>query len=128
MNLTPLHDVYHVKPNVTTAGFIGELLHSVAAVHSEHLMTTSYARHMALGDYYTGMPDLVDAFAEACISRGDMTINPVAVTYSSVESLLTTLRNNGSVLHDNLSHPDLTNALEDIMTFISSILYKLRLS
>lgn len=33
--------------------------------HREHLKTTSYARHMALGDFYDAVVDKADAIAEA---------------------------------------------------------------
>lgn len=35
------------------------------AAHREHFRTTSYAQHMALGDFYTALPDAVDALVEA---------------------------------------------------------------
>lgn len=34
-------------------------------VHVFHLQTTSYAQHMALGDLYTGIVDLIDRFIES---------------------------------------------------------------
>ena len=45
-------------------------LYSVAQAHHMHLVTTSYARHMALGEYYTGMPALIDRIAETALSEG----------------------------------------------------------
>jgi hypothetical protein len=50
---------------------IGMLLHSIADFHLFHLLTTDYAAHMALEDYYEGMPELVDAFAEDTLSTFD---------------------------------------------------------
>lgn len=35
------------------------------AAHALHLGTRSYAKHMALGDFYGGIGDLADSFAEA---------------------------------------------------------------
>ena len=32
--------------------------------HCNHLTTTSYAQHVALGDFYEALSDLVDAYAE----------------------------------------------------------------
>ena len=35
------------------------------AAHREHFRTKSYAAHMALGEFYTALPGLVDALVEA---------------------------------------------------------------
>ena len=37
--------------------------------HREHLTTTSYAQHIALGDFYPAVIDLADRLAEACQGR-----------------------------------------------------------
>jgi hypothetical protein len=34
------------------------------AAHREHFRTGSYARHVALGEFYTALPDAVDALVE----------------------------------------------------------------
>lgn len=45
--------------------FISTLFASRTQTHIFHLQTKSYARHMALGEYYDGIVDLVDNLAEA---------------------------------------------------------------
>lgn len=35
------------------------------AAHREHFRTPSYARHMALGEFYAALPDAVDALIES---------------------------------------------------------------
>lgn len=35
------------------------------AAHMAHLTSRSYAQHMALSDFYTGLTDLIDKYAEA---------------------------------------------------------------
>lgn len=35
--------------------------------HIQHLVSESYAEHMALGDFYSGVRDALDAFVEASI-------------------------------------------------------------
>ena len=47
------------------ATFIATLFHSGTNAHFMHLQTDSYARHVALGDYYDEIIDLVDKYAEA---------------------------------------------------------------
>ena len=51
------------------AEFISTLLHSGTVTHFMHLSTDSYAKHVALGEYYPEIIDLVDQFAEAYMGR-----------------------------------------------------------
>jgi len=48
------------------------------AAHREHWKTKSYARHMALGDFYEALPDLVDELVECYQGQfeivGDFTV------------------------------------------------------
>ena len=109
---------------------ITKLLKSVAYVHHEHLTTTSYERHITLQQYYEGMPGVVDTLAEASIARGYPQSFAVQFNPSSFEQLLIDAMAECNSVHKILEKDemwDLTNALEDIMTFISSVQYKLRL-
>ena len=122
--LQPLNQKASETP---VSAYIGALLQSVAVVHSMHLTTTNYARHMALDEYYKDMPELIDAFAEAYIAEGDVVIKPtIGFEYDSAETLLSSLKDAGLVIHGGLC-PSLTNPLEDVLTKISAIQYKLRL-
>ena len=47
------------------ATFVSTLLHSATNAHFQHLMTDSYARHVALAEYYNEIIDLTDKWAEA---------------------------------------------------------------
>ena len=49
----------------SAANFIATLLHSGTNSHFLHLKSRSYAQHVALGEYYSKIIDLVDAWAEA---------------------------------------------------------------
>jgi DNA-binding ferritin-like protein len=40
------------------------------AAHRQHLTTTSFAEHVALGEFYTQVRKDMDAFAEALIAMG----------------------------------------------------------
>lgn len=46
-------------------GIIAILFHSRNVAHKEHLRTSSFAAHMALGSFYTSVIDLADKLAEA---------------------------------------------------------------
>ena len=50
---------------MSCADFIGMLFLARDVTHSAHLNTRSYAKHVALGDFYGGVIDLADKFAEA---------------------------------------------------------------
>ena len=43
---------------------ICRLFHARTAAHMAHLQTTSFAQHKALNDFYDGVVDLADSFAE----------------------------------------------------------------
>ncbi len=45
--------------------FIGMLFLARDVTHSAHLNTRSYAKHVALNEFYDGIIDLADKFAEA---------------------------------------------------------------
>lgn len=47
------------------AEFIGTLFLARDVAHSTHLSTRSFAKHSALGDFYVGIIELADKFAEA---------------------------------------------------------------
>ena len=47
------------------AEFTVNLLHSATVTHLMHLQTKSYSQHVALGDYYDGIVELVDSLVEA---------------------------------------------------------------
>ena len=47
------------------ADFVGMLFLARDVTHSAHLNTRSYAKHVALNEFYDGIIDLADKFAEA---------------------------------------------------------------
>lgn len=49
--------------------FIGVLFLSRDVAHREHLKTTSYSQHKALGHFYSDIEDLLDSLAEAYQGR-----------------------------------------------------------
>lgn len=53
------------KYQKAAANFVATLLHSGTNAHFLHLQSKSYAQHVALGEYYDKIIDLVDAWAEA---------------------------------------------------------------
>ena len=58
--------------NDKVALFASTLLNSATNAHFFHWSTDSYAKHVALGEYYDGIVDAVDAYVEAymgCYSK-----------------------------------------------------------
>lgn len=49
--------------------FVGLVFSSRNEAHKAHLTTNVYARHMALGDFYGAVIDMVDRFAETWAGR-----------------------------------------------------------
>lgn len=125
MELKPLN----VKPTYDpTSLFIGELIASVGIMHAFHLNTRVWSRHKALDEYYKDMPELIDVLAEAYLSNSSNQIEShISEKFLFPEGLLTHLKESGLRIHPLLS-PELTNPLEDVLTFISQIQYKLQFS
>ena len=109
------------------------LLNSVTTGHILHLQSRSYSQHMALGAYYDGIGDLVDAFVEAFQGKyGLLTKYPTSaglmpnveptdyLTYLSDE--VATLRRADGFPQDS----ELQNEVDNIANLINSTLYKLR--
>lgn len=109
------------------------LLNSVTTGHILHLQSRSYSQHMALGAYYDGIGDLVDAFVEAFQGKyGLLTKYPTSaglmpnveptdyLTYLSDE--VATLRRADGFPQDS----ELQNEVDNIANLINSTIYKLK--
>lgn len=107
-------------------------LNTVAKIHYLHLVTDSYARHMALDEFYKEFPDdYLDSVAESALAN-DMTLSYVEVDHMSGDplELLERLYDSGSALSDLLSDKrefrGLLNAIDDSLEFIKLIIYKIK--
>ena len=63
---------------MTCADFVGTLFLARDVAHSVHLNTRSYAKHVALNEFYDSIVDLADKFAEAYQGRHGM-IGPITL-------------------------------------------------
>lgn len=103
------------------------LLNARTAGHIAHLQTKSYAAHMALGDFYSGIGDIADRFAECwmgCYGKGlvfagggPLVLDPIKL----IEGLTTELRD----AHDACDESHLQQILDDGLELCCSTLYKL---
>lgn len=109
--------------------FVSTLLHSATNAHFMHLQTESYAEHVALGEYYDSIVDLVDNFAEAYQGKYDK-----IKTYPDDFHLAKTPQKYLKSLCDFVEEirqelpkdTPLQNIIDEIAQLIDSTLYKLR--
>lgn len=120
------------------AEFIAVLLHAVTATHMLHLLRkgpNAFARHIALGEVYSGLSDLTDELAEAyfgCDDGGLITEYP-SIKFPSfdvdtdpleyVKELYTYVESKRKAMGDE-SH--IQNIVDEIASLISTTIYKLR--
>ena len=103
--------------------FIARLLQGAVTAHLQHLATDSYARHMALGELYEGLPGLVDSLAEAWLGctgqKLDATGDPVAEVQALYEYVETARGKMGTESH-------IQNEVDNVANLLAGTLYKLR--
>ena len=114
------------------ADFVGMLFLARDVTHSVHLNTRSYAKHKALGKFYTGVVDLADSFAEAYQGRhgliGPITLMSAKKTSNVVEFLqdqLAEIDANRYKFCDK-EETSIQNIIDEIVSLYESTLYKLR--
>ena len=110
--------------------FVGILLHSAVITHIMHLQSRSYAEHKALGEYYDGIPDLVDSVAEAIQGCYGELISGYPANYASVTSspldYMNSLKDYVDAVRDSLpQESNIQNEVDAIATLIDSTIYKL---
>lgn len=112
--------------------FFGRLLESVTIAHILHLQQGgpgSFARHMALGDFYEELDDLTDHLIEEYQGCYDL-ITDYQATYAApgdalsfVDELYEYIEENRQEISDD-SH--IQNRIDEICSLISRTKYKLR--
>jgi hypothetical protein len=114
------------------ADFIGTLFLARDVAHSVHLNTRSYAKHVALKEFYEGILDLADSFAEAYQGRHEL-IGPVSLMSAKKTGNITEfLKDSLTDIEDaryevcDKSDTPLQNIIDEIVGQYLSTLYKLR--
>ena len=112
--------------------FVGMLFLARDVTHSAHLNTRSYAKHVALNEFYDGIIDLADKFAEAYQGKygliGPISLMSAKKTNNVVEFLegqvddLTEMRY--KVVEKDCT--PLQNIIDEIFGLYYSTLYKLK--
>ena len=108
------------------------LLHSATVTHIMHWQTESYAAHQALGEYYSEIPELVDAVIEAYQGKTGIILRGFPVETEAYEQMtplaymeyLSQELTDGRTLFGDIS--EVQNLVDAIADLIDSTMYKLR--
>ena len=109
-----------------------DLLHSSIITHIMHWQTTSYAAHMALGEFYSEMPDLVDAVVEAYQGKNNVILSKFPIEMESYEDMepLAYMEYLNQELTEGRGlfgeDPEIQNLVDAIADLIDTTIYKLR--
>jgi hypothetical protein len=109
--------------------FAATLLHSATNTHLFHWSTDSFSKHIALGEYYDGIVDLVDAYVEA-YSGAYNQIKSFPSTYHQPKDIVKYLQSLQKFVAearaDLPKDEQLCNLIDAIADQIDSTSYKLR--
>ena len=114
------------------ADFVGTLFLARDVAHSVHLNTRSFAKHMALNEFYDNIVDLADKFAEAYQGRhgmiGPITLQSAKKTGNILEFLQDSLDEIEKARYEVCDKADtaLQNIIDEIVGQFLSTLYKLK--
>lgn len=134
MALTKIPRPAPMGPCTETAALIAHAQGMVTSIHQLHLKITgpgSYAAHKALGDFYEGMPGLIDAVAEQYQGAREKILDiPAVAPYKcgSVQEALSHLKelyNEIQELQKMMPFSEIVNQLDEMKSLIASTKYKL---
>ena len=118
--------------NESLGAMMFDLFHSATVTHIMHLQTESFAEHMALGEYYEAIPDLVDALIEAWQGKNQQILRGYGEGEESYEGMkpldyLQSLRDEFVMSRPLIGEDsELQNLADEIVDQLDSTLYKLR--
>ena len=120
-----------IEPKDPVMDLVMCLLHSVTNAHILHFQTRSFSEHMALGEFYSEIGDLVDGFVEAFQGKyglltkykTDFELPGEPVQYLLyLQAEVESTRRLPNFPQDS----ELQNEIDNIANLINSTLYKLR--
>lgn len=109
--------------------FFFQVRQAATAMHYFHLITSSYASHVAAKEFYDGLIPLIDNFMEGFSGRYGKMETPVNVKIpfgdglNIAVSLLQWIDKNRPLITDD---SELQNIIDEINSLVSSTIYKLR--
>lgn len=108
---------------------VGIMFMSRDYTHLAHLKTPSYAKHIALNEFYDGIVDLADALAEGAQGKFGLLDIEVAPMKGDVMDPIAALESHVTMI-DNLQKKCevsfLDNILQEVQALYYSTLYKLK--
>ena len=117
---------------MSCADFVGTLFLARDVAHSVHLNTRSFAKHMALNEFYDNIVGLADKFAEAYQGRhgmiGPITLMSAKKTGNILEFLQDSLDDIEKMRYEVCDKSDspLQNIIDEIVGQYLSSIYKLK--
>lgn len=109
--------------------FIADSMALRTAAHLAHLSTESYAQHVALGDFYNALIDLVDQYAEVYMgTEGRIKSFPAATLPAGnlIAALTAYLDTIEAEQAEDGKNRALGNILDEIQALTAQTIYKLR--
>lgn len=134
MALTKIPRPAPMGPCKETAAMLAHAHGMVTSIHQLHLKVSgpgSYAAHKALGDFYEGMPDLIDAVAEQYQGAREKLLDiPASESYKcgSVPEAISHMKelyNEIVELQKIMPFSEIVNQLDEMKSLIASTKYKL---
>lgn len=122
-----LLDLSKLTTKPTPSEFIGKLFACRDIAHLAHLKTQSYAQHVALGDYYGGLLDLIDGLTEAIQGlRGLLNISIPATTHQEplkyIQDVYKWIDQNRDIFKETF----IQNIIDEIQHLNAQTIYKLK--
>jgi DNA-binding ferritin-like protein len=113
---------------MTPAQFIGTLLASRDAMHLAHWNSRIYSEHKTLGEYYEGILELTDKFAEAYMGANDRV--RIIIPETKAENARAHLMGLRKILIAESENYDseLENIIEEMLALVDKTLYLLTLT
>lgn len=118
-----------VDPRIKASEFFARCRAASTAAHFAHLLTPSFAQHMALNTFYEDVVTLADKFAESFIGRYgkfDSFPNvrePAMDGLTIIGNLTKWIDANRQIISD---FPEIQNSIDEILGLCNSTAYKLR--
>jgi len=118
------------KCDINTVVF--ELLNGVTKVHLNHLLTTSYAAHKAMNEFYDSVGDLADDIAEQYQGVTEQLLSfPTSMNFPTMRTpqdciaYLRQLYSQVDSCHGQCQYSEIQNILDEVKSLINSTKYKL---
>ena len=111
--------------------FIQKTFHVRTSAHNMHLKTPSYAKHGALNEFYDGIIDLIDGYAEGYQGKYGLidsypgTFRQYPNPEALVEDYVTYIEENRSEFYAK-GDTYLSNIVDELVALSYSTLYKLK--